>query len=141
MIMQGIITKNSITTCIYTDERRVKKLLIIDDGRLLCFGLKRALHQDELEVDTAPSVNEAITKLGSNEYDVCLVDIRFPDENGFKVMKHVRDHWPDIKIILMSANDITFYDNLPEIIDKARANGACHILCNCLLYTSDAADE
>ncbi|MCL7487987.1 MAG: response regulator [Desulfobulbaceae bacterium] len=107
----------------------MKKLLIIDDGQLLCYGLRRALHQDQMQVDTVSSVKEAIRTLDSNSYDLCLVDIRFPDESGFETVKTIRDRWPDIKILLMTACDITLYENFTELIDIARSNGACHLLC------------
>lgn len=95
----------------------------------MCYGLRRALQQDQMQVDTVSSVNEAIATLASNSYDLCLVDMRFPDESGFKTVKMIRDRWPDIKIILMTACDITLYENFIEIIDTAKSNGVCHLLC------------
>jgi hypothetical protein len=41
----------------------------------------------------------------------------------------IRKTWSGVKIILMSASDITLYGERDEIIHKARVNGACHLLC------------
>ena len=106
-----------------------KRILVIDDEHLMLYGLKKALSQEQVEVDTAGSAGEAKLALSSCRYDLCLIDIRLPDENGFKLMEVVRDLCPDIKIILMTAGDITLDDELNENIQKAKANGVCHFLC------------
>lgn len=107
----------------------MKKILIIDDGRLMCFGLRKALHQENMQVDTASSIDEALQLLGMNSYDLCLVDNRFPSDLEFKIIKIIRRKWPTIKIIQMTASDITNEKNLEVLIKKAKENGICHILC------------
>jgi CheY-like chemotaxis protein len=102
---------------------------VIDDERLICYGLKKALSQDLVEVDTASSASEAILALSSCNYDVCLLDVRLPDDSGFKMMEVIKDFCPKIKIILMTTSDIIPDEVMNENIRKAMANGACNFLC------------
>jgi len=106
-----------------------KRILIIDHERLMLYGLQKALSRDFIEVDTATTAGEALQAIRSCGYDLCLIDIRLPDESGFKLMERVRDLCPEMKIILMTASDITLDDDLNENIQKAKAKGACHFLC------------
>jgi CheY-like chemotaxis protein len=106
-----------------------KHILVIDDERLMCYGLKKALSQDLVEVDTASSASEAILALSSCNYDVCLLDVRLPDDSGFKMMEVIKDFCPKIKIILMTTSDIIPDEVMYENIRKAMANGACNFLC------------
>jgi two-component system, response regulator, stage 0 sporulation protein F len=110
-------------------DRMKKHILVIDDERLMCYGLKKALSQDLIEVDTASSASEAILALSACNYDVCLLDIRLPDDSGFKMMEVIRDFCPKIKIILMTTSDLALDDAMNENIRKAKANGACNFLC------------
>lgn len=106
-----------------------KQILVIDEGRLMCYGLKKALSQELTEVDTAFTVRNALTSYGSNNYDLCLFDVCPPDDKGFELMEMIRNSWPNMRIILMTATDITLYHNPEEIIHKAKKNGASHLLC------------
>ncbi|MHB8791440.1 MAG: response regulator [Desulfobulbaceae bacterium] len=106
-----------------------KRILVIDEGRLMCYGLQKALSQEKIEVDTAFTVTYAVTTFKSCTYDLCLFDICPPDEKGFELMGVIRNAWPGMKIILMTANDITLYEDSDEVIHKAKSNGACHLLC------------
>lgn len=106
-----------------------KRILVIDEGRLMCYGLQKALSQEKIEVDTAFTVTYAVTTFKSRTYDLCLFDLCPPDEKGFELMGVIRNAWPGMKIILMTANDITLYEDSDEVIRKAKSNGACHLLC------------
>jgi CheY-like chemotaxis protein len=106
-----------------------KSILIIDHERLLCYGLKKALSQDLLKVDTASTYSEAVRSLIAYNYDMCLLDIRFPDVvTGFEMMEVIRHFCPETKIFLMTASDISLDDDFDENIQKAKTNGASHLL-------------
>lgn len=105
-----------------------KHILVIDDERLMCYGLKKALSQELIEVDTASSASEAILALSACNYDVCLLDIRLPDDSGFRMMEVIKDFCPKIKIILMTTSDIALDDAMSENVQRAMAIGACQFL-------------
>jgi CheY-like chemotaxis protein len=106
-----------------------KHILVIDECRLMRYGLKKALSRGLIEVDTAYTVSYAVTAFGSSCYDLCLFDVCPPVAKGFELMGVIKNVGPDMKIILMTTNDITASDDADEIIDKAKTNGARHLLC------------
>jgi len=106
-----------------------KRILVIDGERLMLYGLQKALRHDLVEVDTAASAGEAMQAIRSCTYDLCLIDVRLPDENGFRLMKRIRDLCPDMKIIMMTASDIGLDDKSNEDMQEAKAKETCHFLC------------
>ena len=53
----------------------MKKVLVVDDEKLIVKGLKFSLEQDDMEVDTAFDGEEAVNKARANSYDIILLDI------------------------------------------------------------------
>lgn len=84
------------------------------------------VYQDKLtmegfEVDSASDGLEAIQKLGSNDYDLVLLDLLLPKINGFDVLKQLRaSGWPAAK------KPVIVFSNLGNAsdINKARETGA-----------------
>lgn len=105
-----------------------KRILVIDDDKLICYGLKKALHQDSTYVETASTASEALLALTACAYDLCLLDIRLPDVHGFNMMKIVQDICPRIKIIMMTAGFIVQNSELSEQVNEAMGNGACYFI-------------
>ena len=79
-----------------------RKVLIVDDEKLIVKGLKFSLEQDSMEVDVAYDGREALDKIKSNQYDVVLLDVMLPELNGFEVCQQVRD-FSDVPIIMLTA--------------------------------------
>ena len=75
-----------------------KRIFVFDHEPLMCYGLKKALSQDLIEVDTASTYSEAILKLNSYQYDLCLLDIRLPDESGFEMVEVMKHFCPKMKM-------------------------------------------
>ena len=49
-----------------------KKVLVVDDEKLIVKGLRFSLEQDDMEVDTAYDGEEAVQKARDNSYDIIL---------------------------------------------------------------------
>ena len=62
-----------------------KKVLVVDDEKLIVKGIRFSLEQDGMEVDTAYDGEEALQKASSQEYDLILLDIMLPKLTGFEV--------------------------------------------------------
>ena len=69
----------------------MKKVLVVDDEKLIVKGLKFSLEQDDMEVDTAYDGGEAIEKIKANGYDIVLLDIMIPVYTGIEVCQMVRE--------------------------------------------------
>ncbi|MDW7771678.1 MAG: response regulator [Desulfobulbaceae bacterium] len=104
------------------------RILVIDDDKLICYGLKKALQQNSTEVETASTATEALVALTRCSYDLCLLDIRLPDVNGFKMMRIIKDICPKTKIIVMTASFFVQENLLSENMKEAMRNGACYFI-------------
>ncbi|MCR5544005.1 MAG: response regulator transcription factor [Eubacterium sp.] len=80
----------------------MKKVLVVDDEKLIVKGLKFSLEQDDMEVDTAFDGEEAVEKVRANSYDIMLLDIMLPKLSGLEVCQMVRE-FSDVPIIMLTA--------------------------------------
>ncbi len=80
----------------------MKKVLVVDDEKLIVKGLKFSLEQDDMEVDTAFDGEEAVMKVRANSYDIMLLDIMLPKLSGLEVCQMVRE-FSDVPIIMLTA--------------------------------------
>ena len=67
-----------------------KKVLVVDDEKLIVKGIRFSLEQDGMEVDCAYDGEEALNKAKSNSYDMILLDIMLPKMDGFEVCQAIR---------------------------------------------------
>lgn len=82
-------------------------ILIIDDEvalvRSLSFALKEAGHTPHSAHDGAEGI-EAVSQIAP---DVVLLDLRLPDQSGMEVLQQLREHQPDLPVIMISAHGDT----------------------------------
>lgn len=52
-----------------------KKVLVVDDEKLIVKGLRFSLEQEGMEVDCAYDGEEALDKAKEKEYDIILLDV------------------------------------------------------------------
>ena len=67
-----------------------KKVLVVDDEKLIVKGIRFSLEQDGMEVDCAYDGAEALKMATENAYDMILLDIMLPKMDGFEVCQHIR---------------------------------------------------
>ena len=82
-----------------------KRVLVVDDEKLIVKGIRFSLEQDNMEVDCAYDGEEALEKARENGYDMILLDIMLPDEDGVSILKKLKSR-PDtenIPVIMMTA--------------------------------------
>ncbi|MBQ8281748.1 MAG: response regulator transcription factor [Lachnospiraceae bacterium] len=79
-----------------------KRVLVVDDEKLIVKGIRFSLEQDGMEVDCAYDGESAIDMIKEKDYDVVLLDIMLPKKNGFEVCQQVRE-FSDVPIIMLTA--------------------------------------
>ncbi|MGN1206528.1 MAG: response regulator transcription factor [Eubacterium sp.] len=79
-----------------------KKVLVVDDEKMIVKGLRFSLEQDSMEVDCAYDGEEALNAMKQNFYDVVLLDVMLPKLSGFEVCQQVRE-FSDVPIIMLTA--------------------------------------
>jgi len=90
------------TTCADIRRRMDRKVLIVDDEKLIVKGIKYSLEQDNMVVDVAYDGKEAVEKAANNPYDIILLDVMLPELNGFEVCQMIREY-SDVPIIMLTA--------------------------------------
>lgn len=68
-----------------------KKILVVDDEKLIVKGLKFSLEQDEYQVDTAFDGESALDLACRNQYDLILLDVMLPGKDGMEVLRQIRE--------------------------------------------------
>lgn len=79
-----------------------KKVLVVDDEKLIVKGIRFSLEQDGMEVDCAYDGEEALEAAKKKEYDIILLDVMLPKLNGFEVCQQVRE-FSDVPVIMLTA--------------------------------------
>ena len=79
-----------------------KKVLVVDDEKLIVKGLRFSLEQDDMEVECAYDGEEALEMAKSNQYDLVLLDIMLPKLTGLEVCQQIRE-FSDVPVIMLTA--------------------------------------
>lgn len=93
-------------------------ILLIDDEEQLRKLLTRVISLEGFTVIEANTLKSASQILLHQAVDVVLCDVRLPDGNGVDFVKLVKDRYPSVEIILLTA-----YGNIADGV-KAIKNGA-----------------
>lgn len=78
------------------------KVLVVDDEKSIVKGLRMSLEQDNMEVDVAYDGEEALLKVGQNQYDIVLLDVMLPKLTGYEVCQQIRE-FSSIPVIMLTA--------------------------------------
>lgn len=82
------------------------KILVADDTRAITDILKNILSKEGHEVATAADGTEAIDIVSGSEFDLVITDMLMPRQDGFDVINHLKEHKPDVKIIVMTGGGV-----------------------------------
>ena len=77
---------------------------IIDDDRSIRWVLEKALGRENIPVKCFSSADEALAALNNGlKPQVLVSDIRMPGSSGLDLLRHVKTHYPDLPVIIMTA--------------------------------------
>ncbi len=101
------------------DRKRRTNILIVDDENSIREVLAEGLIGAGYPCSTASDADDAMRKLKSVRFHLVLSDIRMPGTSGIQLLEQVKDHNPDIDVIMVSG--VVDTDTALESIRK----GAC----------------
>ena len=81
-----------------------KKVLVVDDEKLIIKGIRYSLEQDGMEVTCAYDGEEALAYAKEQKFDIILLDVMLPKLNGFEVCQQIRE-FSNVPIIMLTAKD------------------------------------
>ena len=73
-----------------------KRILIAEDDRAIQRLILRVLDREGYEIQTASNGQEAMTCIGSQDYDAVVMDLMMPGLSGFDVLARLRSEKPDV---------------------------------------------
>jgi len=79
-------------------------ILIIDDEPNLRRSLGLILQHAGYVITTASNAAEAIQLLQAGAYDLTFLDIKLPDQNGIQLLPQIRDLYPEMPILILTAH-------------------------------------
>lgn len=79
-----------------------KRVLVVDDEKLIVKGIRFSLEQDGMEVDCAYDGAEALEYAKKKEYDIVLLDVMLPEIDGFQVCQQIRE-FSNMPIVMLTA--------------------------------------
>ena len=84
-------------------EKKKGKVLVLDDERIVLESVSRILEEEDYEVKTAQSGDEAVNLLKGGGFDVLITDLKMPGMNGLQAMEALLDVDPDLSMIMATA--------------------------------------
>ena len=80
-----------------------KHIWVVDDDRSIRFVLSKALKRAGFEVSTFERGNVVLEALESHRPSALVSDIRMPGISGTELLATMKERWPDIPVIIMTA--------------------------------------
>ncbi len=79
-------------------------ILVIDDEEYVRLVLEQAIREEGCEVTTASRGQEGLDRLASGSFDCVVSDLRMPGIDGRAVLKWVKDHQPDVDVMILTGH-------------------------------------
>ncbi len=86
-----------------------KNILVVDDDRLICWGLERLISARNFHVTTVNNGKDAIFEIYNVPYNSVFLDVNLPDISGIDVLKEIKKVAPETKVVVMTADDLDDY--------------------------------
>lgn len=101
------------------------RLMIIDDEKDLLFVYKSGLEVDGMEIHTFDDPKIALEEFAKNSEKYCLVitDMRMPVISGYEIINKFKIINPKIRIIMISAYNITESEIIQNLDSNIRIDG------------------
>ncbi|MGD2097354.1 MAG: response regulator [Desulfobacterales bacterium] len=98
----------------------IKNVLLVDDDTEMLHALKEGFkrYQDSFAILLAEDGLKALEVLKQNIISLVVTDLKMPNMDGFELLAHIMQYYPDIPVII-----ITGYST-PEMEQLAREGGA-----------------
>ncbi|MBI5071507.1 response regulator transcription factor [Candidatus Falkowbacteria bacterium] len=80
-------------------------ILVVEDEYKITRFIQRGLEMEHYTVDVAYDGEEALNKLGVNDYDLIILDLMLPKKDGIEVCKEIRARKIDAPVIMLTARD------------------------------------
>ena len=81
----------------------MKRLLIVEDERILRENLQTMFSEHGYQAEAAPNGEEAIRRLDQERFDLIITDMRMPEADGLEVLRKARQMDENTLVLVMTA--------------------------------------
>lgn len=85
----------------------MRRILVADDEANMRWVLERALTKAGYEVETVEDGQLALDRALAERPDLVLVDLKMPKMDGLSVLRTLKEHYPDLLMVMMTAHGST----------------------------------
>ena len=81
------------------------RVLLVDDHEVVRAGIKALLNAEDdiIVVGEAGTAEEGIRRVGYDEPDVVVLDVRLPDGSGVEACRDIRSRFPEVKVLMLTS--------------------------------------
>ncbi|MEM1118369.1 MAG: response regulator, partial [Bacteroidota bacterium] len=83
------------------DSKLAARVLFVDDELPLRTVVEKLLERRGVEVVSVGDALAAVERLRESPFDLLLTDFQMPDMDGFALLAHAREHYPEMPAIMM----------------------------------------
>ena len=92
-----------------------KKIVVIDDEKIVCDMAKEILEAEGYEVETFTDSELALQRVRSAQFDLVITDLKMEHVSGMDILKEVNKLYPQTRVIMLTA-----YATLDATIEAIR---------------------
>jgi DNA-binding NtrC family response regulator len=92
-----------------------KKIIVIDDEKIVCDMAKKILQAEGYEVETFTDSELALEAIKSQPFDLVITDLKMENVSGMDILKEVNRLYPQTRVIMLTA-----YATLDATIEAIR---------------------
>jgi diguanylate cyclase (GGDEF)-like protein/PAS domain S-box-containing protein len=96
---------DTLNTALRVDEKKLPRLLLVDDEPRLLMSLCDLLSGRGFQLFTASSGKKALQQLEANQFDLILLDLGLPDIGGHEIMDFINAQKIDANVIVLSGHN------------------------------------
>ncbi len=91
------------------------KILIVDDEENILTIFRLILERSGYIVDTAATAEEALVKVRSNTFQLCLLDLNLPDMYGIELARQIQEIDPRVKKMMVTGDSSGDYQEEAQV--------------------------
>jgi len=78
------------------------RILIVDDDETVRRSYLRSLESVSCNIEAACDGDEALQTMAQKPFDVVLLDMRMPGQDGLTVLRTIKQNWPDSEVVIIT---------------------------------------
>jgi DNA-binding NtrC family response regulator len=78
------------------------RILVVDDDEVVRWSYQRSLQSASRNVEASSDGDEALQTMEQNPFDVVLLDLRMPGQDGLSVLRTIKQKWPESEVVIIT---------------------------------------